>query len=697
MFKILDLARIASFESQEEQQNGEGVSFRYRVRIHGRMTDNTDELPDEDLPYAQIILPVTAGSGGANYATTPSLVPGDTVLITYLDKDGQIPLIVGVLPRTDKVSTSEETVGGFDPTTGFTDLMPSNSVIKDNESNESTGQKSQPSPRSDKAFTGAGEETVLANTCSPNEYRTDAVSTEINNLLNQLDTVTTGAQQATSLINGTIDRVHALVNPYVGEIFYGTFESLVPVLNSGLSALYDKVFSTVLAKTGNPVTARLAAEAALIALQPAVLALQEAISLLANAVVEDLLGKVADLVVDTVDNNDNFTECAGTQFNGALLNAIINDVDTGLTPLLRAVSVILSGGFNIVNQIRGAVDIIRDFSGGLLGNNQGGNKCGALVKKYVIGVGPKDVLPDLLDTILEAANVAASLVEKGQNTAESLQDTFGDFPFLSGSAGKPSILDTCSTDPPETCFGPEVVIFGGRGEGAEAEAIVGDYVVSSDERTISDVQGGVVSIEVKDGGSGYIYPPFVELRDNCGLGIGAVARAVIKDGSVSRIYIVSPGENYPATGRSLFIVSEVQIIDGGFGYSPGIVTDQFGTEYEVIVNEDGTVTDIIPINIIQVPEIPTINIPTIVPPIPPGGVIVEVPIPSEETPPTIVNQIFVGDKFFATAQVGTGLIIRPLLITLPTADKILAGDLPETIQNRLGQEEIAQIIDCIES
>ena len=685
--------KVAPTEPQEEQVAGGGWSWRYKVRVIGVHSEDKSVLPDDDLPWAQVLMPVTAGSGAANYAQTPSINQGDTVSIDFYDAEKQMPIITGILPRTRTVSTSEPVEtgpSGFIPSTGFTENKPKNSKISDDESNENN-VNSQPSKRPDQLAAAVGSSVALADTCDPNAYKTTAVATEINNLLNEIGKFSDQSSRVESMISGTIDRVHALVNPYVGEMFFNLYEALVPVLNAGLSALYKKVYAIVLASTGSNTAAKLAAEAALIALQPAVIALQEAIQLLANAVVSGMLNKVEDLIRDTIDNNDQFTTCAGTQFNGALVNSIINDIDDGIGPLLSAVSAILSGGFGAANAIRSSLDIIRDFAGGLLAQNQGGNKCGGLVKEYVIGVGPKKDVGDILSNVLAQANIANDSlneiignVEGITDTANSLTRQFGDFPFLSEFSDANSPLLECSTKPPETCYAPEVIIFGGRGEGAKATAYVGRYVDSDDGRTITNKKGGVVSIEVDDGGSGYIYPPFVEVRDNCKLGVGAVARAVIKDGKVIKIYIVTPGEGYPSAGEELFVVDTVEIISGGSGYVPGIIDDVYGGEYEVVVDEDGEVIDILPINIIQMPDIPALKVPSISPPIPLGGVLNN-------------GKIFDSSgKFFADAKIGNGLTFKPVLVPLPTAEDIADGKISANITPRLLQTEVVQVIDCVE-
>jgi len=699
----LYFGRVAPVEPQADQVNGGGWSWRYKVRIFDKHTEDKIALPDEELPWAQVLLPVTAGSGAANYAQSPQINQGDTVSIAYYDADEQMPIITGILPRTEKVSTAEpaEDSGetGYIPHTGYTERRDQIEEVPVDETNQSS-KESQPSPQMAKFSSVIGDTTVTANTCDPNEYKTIAINSEINNLFNQLNSVADNAAKAESLISGSVDRIHSLVNPYVGQFFSGIFNALIPVLNAGLKALYNAVFAAVLSSTGSALAARLAAEAVLKALMPPIMILQEAISLIANEIVSQLFNKVDDLVRDTVENNDRFTTCAGTQFNGALVNSIIGEIDSKISPLLGAVAKVLSGGFDVVNEVRSSVDIVKDLAGGLLSSSQSANKCRGKVKEYAFGVGPLESAGDIIEDVMNAANSAAGLVSSGLELAADVSDlteearktfleTFGDFPFTSITTGQSSDLDNCNTDEPQACFGPEVYIFGGRGYGAKARAIVGDYVASNDDRTVSDVQGGVVSIEVLDGGVEYNYPPFVELRDNCGLGIGGVARAVVKNGRVVRIYIVKPGEGYVSDpGEQLLVVGDVEVIKGGRGYVPGIVRDQYGGEYELIV-DDGVVTGIIPINIIQVPDIPVIQIPSYDREIPPGGSVVP-----GDGGLVIVDA---NGNILGKVRRSIGLNYKPNLVVLPDAAEIRLGNIPEEIAKRIPQDQVQQIIDCIES
>ena len=74
-----------------------GFDFRYKVRIMGYHTASQADLPNEDLPWASVLLPVTAGvSGGA--MSTPNLRQGDFVQGYFMDgEDAQQPVIMGVL------------------------------------------------------------------------------------------------------------------------------------------------------------------------------------------------------------------------------------------------------------------------------------------------------------------------------------------------------------------------------------------------------------------------------------------------------------------------------------------------------------------------------------------------------------------------------------------------------------------------
>ena len=75
-----------------------GFGERYRVRIMGYHTADKDALPDNELPFATVMYPVTAGGGTGGASTNSKIVGGNFVFGFFLDgEDAQQPCIMGVI------------------------------------------------------------------------------------------------------------------------------------------------------------------------------------------------------------------------------------------------------------------------------------------------------------------------------------------------------------------------------------------------------------------------------------------------------------------------------------------------------------------------------------------------------------------------------------------------------------------------
>ena len=90
------------FESKEQVP---GWGRRYKVRIIGLHDQGETEIPSDQLPWAQIMYPVTAGGGQAHASTTSNLRQGMMVFGFFLDgQDQQVPVIMGVLGNNAQTS-----------------------------------------------------------------------------------------------------------------------------------------------------------------------------------------------------------------------------------------------------------------------------------------------------------------------------------------------------------------------------------------------------------------------------------------------------------------------------------------------------------------------------------------------------------------------------------------------------------------
>ena len=79
-----------------EDRNDPTGMGRYKVRIFGWHTDNLQELPTGDLPWAQTILSLNGSTGWSN------ALEGDYVMGFFLDgSSGQFPVVLGKFSGLD--------------------------------------------------------------------------------------------------------------------------------------------------------------------------------------------------------------------------------------------------------------------------------------------------------------------------------------------------------------------------------------------------------------------------------------------------------------------------------------------------------------------------------------------------------------------------------------------------------------------
>jgi len=72
---------------------------RIKVRIFGVHSENTIDIPDEDLPWAQIVAPITEG-GNDGLGNNLGIQVQSNVFGIFLDgMHSQLPLVVGSLPK----------------------------------------------------------------------------------------------------------------------------------------------------------------------------------------------------------------------------------------------------------------------------------------------------------------------------------------------------------------------------------------------------------------------------------------------------------------------------------------------------------------------------------------------------------------------------------------------------------------------
>jgi Gp5 N-terminal OB domain len=98
-------------ENYKSEKEIPGWGYRYKVRIIGLHDKEEETIKSEQLPWSQVMYPVTAGGGQGGSMQTPNIRQGMFVFGFFLDgADQQVPVIMGVLGNNTQTKLSS-TIG----------------------------------------------------------------------------------------------------------------------------------------------------------------------------------------------------------------------------------------------------------------------------------------------------------------------------------------------------------------------------------------------------------------------------------------------------------------------------------------------------------------------------------------------------------------------------------------------------------
>lgn len=632
------VGQIPKIDSWIENQGDKGWGVRYKVRIMGYHPYNTNQLSDEDLPWAQVMLPPGSGTGSANTYGSIRFNQGDVVMGFFLDgESAQIPVIMGAFGNSIYAAKDGEELP-FSPFSGYNKYIkkPAKGSLAASEAGDDNKKSNQSpvglSPADAKkadpenpASVRTSDGKVISLPCGTegegskgSKGTINKIKTAIQGFIQFIQDLKAqfdeGIEYYRDWVKREIDerakQITEIASGMISGMVNSIFKKLIPILSKGLDLLYSSVYATVLAATLNPVAAHLAGVAAQTAMISGVKFLQDQIPCLVNQILGKVTNLVADLLKSVADNILNFVDCAADQTVGAMINGIISFLTDGLLPAIEGVSKILQffEDFSIEGLMRNGIDAILGLVG-LKSCNKSAEKDKYGACKYKLGYGPIFQDDPNLENIIKNANVAKGVSAAAKVAGfplDGVQDIAGAFDVLTGTIKDPNFigdLGSCYTGPPVVCGPPKINIFGGGGTGASAVPILGGIIGEDRYKT-----GSIISVKVTNPGNGYTFPPFVEIVDNCNQGYGAIARAIVKDGQVDTIYVVSEGENYPADEVIPYVVQSVSVIDPGQDFEDGdTVVDDQGNEYDVVI-QSGAILKVTPINSKDVTNIPTLEV-----------------------------------------------------------------------------------------
>ena len=261
----------------EDRTSIPGWGRRYKVRIIGLHDQGETTIPSDQLPWAQVMYPVTAGGGQTGAMDSTKLRQGNMVFGFFLDgQERQVPVIMGVLGNNSqtvlaqKNSTVADTVTdtqpgilaksgyseGSSPKSGTAREVPPDDDLSLEEPAEGTVSNEsadgiQQTTAADSRRQAKCEEKIALMKPDPKEFISSslkAIQTVIENLTNRIDTILQSLQSyADAITNKVTDAQEAIQNiiqsasreisKFMKPIFDKIQEFALKILNQGFNMI----------------------------------------------------------------------------------------------------------------------------------------------------------------------------------------------------------------------------------------------------------------------------------------------------------------------------------------------------------------------------------------------------------------------------------------------------------------------------
>ena len=573
-----------------------GFDFRYKVRIMGYHTGSPEDLPDDQLPWANIMYPVTAGtSGGAVH--TPQLRQGNFVYGFFLDgEDAQMPIIMGVIGYNQYTALLKDIPegGGFAPFSGYTvdDIVPRNAlgttqedgtaVSEDVDASKTNNEEVMESPLSLVGRKDGANKEQYENRSTVREVATISkcepapvvgIQRKMKNMLAEVKRIQKTANDWETKVSTKIDNIEEEIAKVKDNAIKGISSDVKRItaeiqknalkkVNDALSDTYNEVFPTELPQ-----------------LKEKVEAANDELSCLFRNIMKNLTGMVGGFLNQIIDRFITTPLCAVENFIGSLLGKISGLIDTAIDSVMGPIKGLLAG----MGVASSSLDDVMGFATDALSflSCDEDPRCSE-VKEWNPINGPEISATLDLFSIVNKAKEAASLVQNAVEGVTNIGDTLSD--IAKNADFSDALSDSCNVGP-VFCGPPTVEFIGGGGSGATGNVIVSALTT-------------VLGVDIITPGGGYIGPPRLKFIDSCNKGKGATGRAVVENGEVVQViiddtgidYLPSPDNSQGGDGYTWAESDETTIrrSDGTYDtpYKPGSVIEVFDGDE---VTSDGKV------------------------------------------------------------------------------------------------------------
>ena len=535
---------VASNSDSEYRGYGE----RYKVRIMGYHTADKDELADEDLPWASVMYPVTAGGGTGGASQSSNILAGHFVFGFFLDgEDGQQPVIMGCIGYNDYQSVMDDLPpAGFVPFRGLERgetvgaalanlkgrATGGGTTIDVGESQRAAGTGGQVTgieKTAPESFTNLKDQATIDNadektevlaqpkTCEP--LPVGKIQQAIRNLIRDVEAAKKGLYNfETGVLQGIANK-----EQYINQVI----EKYATQIAGGLKQIYSEVEKFVEDKINQAM--KFVYDLAFPNERNAVKQTSKTILDTVACFFRKLMGQLVQMMIkflgDAVERVINVSKCFIDNFIGGVfgtLGGVIEGLFAGITDLVSGAVDIGEGALDLGGDVLGLIDQLLSFL-----NCDDRPEC-SKTNEWNIVSGGNQITKGDIDDIVDRAK---GLFQDTKNLGFSALDNFDmvrDFNFNSVF----NLEESCSVRE-VLCGAPLLQFFGSNGEGAAGNLIIG-------------AAGDVIGVDMLSFGSGYNESVQAKVFDICGKGSGAILKPVFgtipADGSGA-----GPGGGTPAT------------------------------------------------------------------------------------------------------------------------------------------------------
>ena len=620
-----------------------GFGERYRVRIMGYHTANIDEITDDELPWAYVMYPTTAGGGGRSGSQTANISQGDFVFGFFMDgEDAQMPVIMGILGNNEYAAVSKNIPNArFVPFSGYTEsdkvAYTSINLDRGGEIVRQTGAQTEGKTNSQGSKTEEPNNSTVNESATQSNAKKDAASEtsaqeqsqplaqpsdcepiplgkiqkDLQNTIVEIQKAQKSVYDFSKAVTGDINEVQNFINE---KLSWATEKA-----SEGIKWVFKQIQKFVTNKVNNIMkdTYFLLFPNERPELKKAVDTLNDLIACLFRKFIKSLIGQIGAFLQDAANKIINGAKCVIENLVANTLGQIIGEISREINNALSGITSLVGQAASIAGDVLGLLTDLLSFL-----SCEEKPECSS-VNEWNILSGAKQISKGDIDSIInKAKNIAAS----AQSVAEDI--TNPEFNFnTSDILG----LDACNIGP-QLCGPPLAEFFGAGGTGA-----LGNLIIST--------AGEVIGIDMISFGIGYDKErTYGNVFDNCGKGKGAVIRPIVED------YTDNDGNIQSG-------VTGIDILDPGTGYLSVPDGSRGGNEYTWADPDDSIVKH--PDGSYDVPK-------------PPGNIIVVNPGDEVTLPPgvCIVTEPQEGDQGGGEEICGGDRVIvtRPGVFTSPKPD-----------------------------